>query len=121
MQVVDADRLCWVAEHAYAVELRSLVPLSCSPKNNLIVGWPLENLQSTCIPQSVPAFTLEECCAVRASSIESEVAEAAEAAVLLATSQISIPDQGASVRSVDDSNRPRGKNGGIKLGRPALS
>ena len=41
MQLVDADRVCWAAQHGYAVRLASLSPLNCSPKNNLIVGWPL--------------------------------------------------------------------------------
>ncbi|CAM9708974.1 unnamed protein product, partial [Heterosigma akashiwo] len=39
MMIVDADRNSWAAEAAgYSTSLESLFPLSCSPKNNLIVG-----------------------------------------------------------------------------------
>jgi len=42
MQIVDADRLLWAAEHGYEVRMASLTPLDVTPKNNLIVGIPAE-------------------------------------------------------------------------------
>ena len=40
MQIVDADRLLWVQEQDYTVQMTSLSPLHVSPKNNLIIGRP---------------------------------------------------------------------------------
>ena len=43
MDIVDTDRCERVREKGYSVTLSKLQPPSCTPKNNLIVGQPLDN------------------------------------------------------------------------------
>lgn len=38
MNLVDTDRSQYAREHGYRTSLCSLKPLSCTPKNNLIIG-----------------------------------------------------------------------------------
>ncbi|KAJ8028284.1 Glutathione S-transferase C-terminal domain-containing protein [Holothuria leucospilota] len=38
MTIIDEDRSSYVKEHGYRVTLCSLTPLTCSPKNNLLIG-----------------------------------------------------------------------------------
>lgn len=38
MNLVDTDRSLYAREHGYRTSLCSLIPLSCTPKNNLIIG-----------------------------------------------------------------------------------
>ncbi|XP_063225131.1 glutathione S-transferase C-terminal domain-containing protein homolog [Bacillus rossius redtenbacheri] len=40
MGLIDADRCLQAREHGYTVSLAKLVPPSCTPKNNLLVGVP---------------------------------------------------------------------------------
>merc|ERR1719326_307007 len=40
MGIVDTDRLSLAKEHGYRVAMSSLVPLTCTPRNNIILGWP---------------------------------------------------------------------------------
>ena len=39
MNLVDTDRSLYAQEHGYKTSLCSLKPLSCTPKNNLIIGY----------------------------------------------------------------------------------
>lgn len=41
MGLVDLDRAAAAGEHGYSVQVISMEPESCSPKNNMIVGVPL--------------------------------------------------------------------------------
>lgn len=42
MGLVDLDR-SWAAEtHGYSVQVMTMEPESCSPKNNMLVGRPLQ-------------------------------------------------------------------------------
>lgn len=41
MQAIDGDRLAAARERGYATLQRSLHPVTCSPKNNLIIGAPI--------------------------------------------------------------------------------
>ncbi|XP_032518709.2 glutathione S-transferase C-terminal domain-containing protein homolog [Danaus plexippus] len=41
MAVIDSDRARLAEEHGYTVTLSRLKPLSCTPKNNLLIGVPL--------------------------------------------------------------------------------
>ena len=41
MQAIDADRLAAARERGYATLQHSLHPVTCSPKNNLIIGAPI--------------------------------------------------------------------------------
>lgn len=41
MAVIDRDRCLQAQEKGYSTSLAKLVPLTCSPKNNLLVGIPL--------------------------------------------------------------------------------
>ncbi len=128
MQLVDADRLCWAAEHGYVVSLASLQPLHCSPKNNLICGFPQfrgGSSQGNGEGNGEPSLglALGDCRALAASILESAVAEAAEvAASLAATGQApQKPMEGeAGSRGAKSESQRRGKNGGKKLGRPVL-
>jgi hypothetical protein len=43
MRVVDADRLAYASEQGYLCQLLQLLPLVCSPKNNVIAGQPVED------------------------------------------------------------------------------
>ena len=36
--LVDTDRAALAKEHGYSVTLCSLKPLTCTPKNNLLIG-----------------------------------------------------------------------------------
>ena len=47
MQIVDADRLLWAAQHGYQIRMASLKPLDVTPKNNLIVGIPQADHKSS--------------------------------------------------------------------------
>jgi hypothetical protein len=38
MQLIDTDRSLYAGQFGYEVKLCSLSPLSCTPKNNLLVG-----------------------------------------------------------------------------------
>ena len=41
MGLVDRDRNMWAEEQAgYRTEIVTMVPATCSPKNNMVVGWP---------------------------------------------------------------------------------
>ena len=40
MNLVDTDRALIAREHGYQVTLCSLQPLTCTPKNNLLIGKP---------------------------------------------------------------------------------
>ena len=40
MNLVDMDRALVAREHGYQVTLCSLQPLTCTPKNNLLIGKP---------------------------------------------------------------------------------
>lgn len=40
MNLVDTDRLAYTEEKGYDVILCSLQPLTCTPKNNLLIGTP---------------------------------------------------------------------------------
>ncbi|XP_026215533.1 glutathione S-transferase C-terminal domain-containing protein [Anabas testudineus] len=47
MGLVDLDR-SWAAEtHGYSVQVMTMEPESCSPKNNMLVGRPLQKIQLT--------------------------------------------------------------------------
>ncbi|XP_052035177.1 glutathione S-transferase C-terminal domain-containing protein isoform X2 [Apodemus sylvaticus] len=50
MCLVDLDRAKAAAEHGYSVQVISMEPESCSPKNNMIVGVPMENGHSHLMP-----------------------------------------------------------------------
>uniref|UniRef100_A0A672GZB7 Glutathione S-transferase C-terminal domain-containing protein n=1 Tax=Salarias fasciatus TaxID=181472 RepID=A0A672GZB7_SALFA len=54
MGLVDLDR-SWAAEtHGYSVQVMTMEPESCSPKNNMLVGRPLRVRLSDCfVPNSV--------------------------------------------------------------------
>ncbi|XP_072022490.1 glutathione S-transferase C-terminal domain-containing protein-like [Amphiura filiformis] len=39
MGIIDQDRASAAQEHGYHVDLCSLQPSTCSPKNNLLIGW----------------------------------------------------------------------------------
>jgi hypothetical protein len=39
MCIIDSNRQAWASEHGYRTELHSLIPLNCSPKNNLLLGY----------------------------------------------------------------------------------
>lgn len=41
MCLVDMDRATAAEEHGYSVQVLSMEPESCSPKNNMIVGVPV--------------------------------------------------------------------------------
>lgn len=41
MCLVDMDRARAAEEHGYSVQVISMEPESCSPKNNMIVGVPM--------------------------------------------------------------------------------
>lgn len=43
MNVIDSDRILHIEENGYVVEFGKLDPSSCTPKNNLIVGWHQSN------------------------------------------------------------------------------
>lgn len=75
MQIVDADRICWMAEHGYSGEVSSLLPLKVSPKNNLIIGIPRHNMHSglcDIVNSDVPSLALS------ASALENRNAEEGE-------------------------------------------
>ncbi|KPJ15607.1 Glutathione S-transferase C-terminal domain-containing protein-like [Papilio machaon] len=40
MDIIDSDRARLAEEHGYSVTLSRLTPLSCTPKNNLLIGVP---------------------------------------------------------------------------------
>jgi len=40
MTVLDVDRNCFASERGFNTSLHSLIPLNCSPKNNILVGQP---------------------------------------------------------------------------------
>lgn len=57
MQLVDADRLLWVQQqHGYRVSMASLEPLEVTPKNNLILGVPLEETGLEKVAMSLTAM-----------------------------------------------------------------
>ena len=72
MQIVDADRLLWVSEHAYDIFMTSLQPLQVTPKNNIIMGSPRK------LP-SLGVFDVTEI-PILASMAENQGAEAGERA-----------------------------------------
>jgi hypothetical protein len=75
MQIVDADGICWMAEHGYSGEVSSLLPLKVSPKNNLIIGIPRHNMHSglcDIVNSDVPSLALS------ASALENRNAEEGE-------------------------------------------
>lgn len=41
MAVIDTDRKIYAEENGYIVSLNKLTPESCSPKNDLLIGWPI--------------------------------------------------------------------------------
>lgn len=45
MRIVDVDRCLYAEECGYRVYLSKMVPPTCSPKNNFIVGVPQEKFQ----------------------------------------------------------------------------
>ena len=47
MQIVDADRICWMSEYGYSGEISSLSPLEVTPKNNIIIGIPKERMSGS--------------------------------------------------------------------------
>ncbi len=64
MDAVDSDR-AWAAVEAnggYEVRLGSLRPLSCTPKNNLLVGFNREKLRrgGEAIEKELETMTLEK-------------------------------------------------------------
>ncbi|EGD80622.1 hypothetical protein PTSG_01210 [Salpingoeca rosetta] len=40
MAIVDTDRLHYAQDHGYSTLMSALVPITCTPRNNIIVGWP---------------------------------------------------------------------------------
>ena len=40
MRIVDEDRCQWAVQEGYTTRQHSLMPINCSPKNNLVVGVP---------------------------------------------------------------------------------
>ena len=92
--------------------LGSLTPLTSSPKNNLVFGWPRSR-----DPQAFPPLSLADCVALEASRGESAVAEAAERQAAIAAAEA-----GTQTESQRGTQGPRvgdkGRNGGQKLGRP---
>lgn len=38
MTVIDSDRAHWAEEFGYKVTLMTLKPVTCTPKNNLLIG-----------------------------------------------------------------------------------
>jgi hypothetical protein len=69
MQIVDADRLLWAAQHDYSVCMASLRPLEVTPKNNVILGMPGGNKEHVVVVDMV---------ALAASTRENTDAEAGE-------------------------------------------
>lgn len=47
MICVDIDRSSWAQQYQYTTDVKSLYPLNCSPKNNVIIGIPEDNCTST--------------------------------------------------------------------------
>lgn len=128
--MVDADRLCWAAEAcAYAVALRSLDPLHCSPKNNLLVGWPRVHLGGGGSGGGA-GIAPADCVALAISAVEDAVAEAAErsAAAAAASAAVATATAGAPLMAAVEGRdgtgargkKDRGKNGGQRLGRPVM-
>ena len=77
MQLVDADRICWMAEHGYIGKVGSLKPLDVTPKNDLIFGIPLERI-STRKKTAVATMLPVQLIALAASAEENRNAEAGE-------------------------------------------
>jgi SAM-dependent methyltransferase len=38
--IVEGDRLGWLAQHQYQVRLSKMHPLTCTPKNDMLIVWP---------------------------------------------------------------------------------
>jgi hypothetical protein len=62
MRMVDSDRIAWAQEiAAYRTFLASLQPLSCSPKNNVIIGVPTAaSGEPQALPLPIDRFTPRE-------------------------------------------------------------
>ena len=63
MRIVDADRMAWAVQVArYQTVICSLLPLACSPKNDVILGVPTEESgPPEEIPLPIDKFTPDEC------------------------------------------------------------
>lgn len=48
MTTIDTDRKIYAEENGYVVSLNKLTPESCSPKNDLLIGWPTEKYGKQC-------------------------------------------------------------------------
>lgn len=49
MAAIDTDRLLHSRDAGYFVHLSKMKPLTCSPKNNLLVGVPSERNRFECL------------------------------------------------------------------------
>lgn len=78
MQIVDADRICWMTEHGYSGEVASILPLEVSPKNNLITGIPREMLTDGFDAFCNAVNSDDPNLALSASALENRNAEAGE-------------------------------------------
>jgi hypothetical protein len=74
MQIVDADRLLWAAQHHYSVCMSSLRPFEVTPKNNVILGMPGEQQQQ----ENEEHVVVVDMVALAASAGENADAEAGE-------------------------------------------
>jgi len=83
MQIVDADRLLWVLQQQshYKVSMASLDPLDITPKNNVILGMPMQ-LSTANYDDNHPVAgcspSLDALVALAASASENASAEAGE-------------------------------------------
>ncbi len=58
MKIVDVDRCLYAEETGYHVYVAKMKPVSCSPKNNFIVGVPQEQFLSHYFPQHPQLYHL---------------------------------------------------------------